>query len=855
MKHILLFIVLLAAWCGLLTGAEAATVTYRAPYVAKAPVVDGTVDESVWSAQPWSSPFVLRVTGKPPVKETRFKAVYAADAVYIAVECRENEIAKIADEHQAHEFWLCDVVEFYSIAVANEQLHLICSARGNLNDEIPGKTVVRTRNNIDWSAKAKILGDRWTCEFRVPFLTFGRVPDKGAIEVPFNLCRNATTSKELSSWSFQSGSFKSETGFGRLVLEQAPARVGTELARLVDPKLIPESPADKERRLRKVRILKRLFEEEEICAAEKGELAKGKPLYWGTVDPMGLETYMPDSDLPEETVGQPLLVGAAKGEYEAASFVVRPMRDVKSFLPVVSEFRTKDGKTLPANIVDTRIVKVAVMSGGGAKNRHIRVKKPVYLLHDDAMLKCDFDKMESYIRLDKPEGATYEWITKPGDSFWFETYKSAAKWPIHDAAAIRPLDLRKALGQQFWFTFHVPEDAAPGLYRGKVDLTSEGRTVASVPVKLRVLPFVLPEPRTSYDLSRKIYPGVYWRNYNINFQDPNAPGSITSRGRNVAQVRAELRSLKAHGILYPTVVMELFFPGWDGKNHDRPDYSGVERKFTPEKRQYFFNVINLLKEEGFPMDKLFFHSGGNWGFRCDYDRSNPMHREVLKRSVEATYKMVYEAVGHKTDAQFYGVDEAWGERLKKEYAVWEDIRALGGRIFTTAVRSHTADLVGCIDTQIASGAPDRRFAKMHHDAGALIWNYANPQAGTKDQARPYRTNFGFGVYSENYDGFATYAWNVSAEHPWNDFDNRVEPDLAFVIPTADGVVDTPSHEGYREGVDDIRYATLLRMLCKTHPGAKADEATKFLDSINVYARTFDPGETRLKIIEYILDLR
>lgn len=602
---------------------------------------------------------------------------------------------------------------------------------------------------------------------------------------------------------------------------------------------------------------------ESRLSAADARFAKGKSIYWGTVDPMGVETYLPDSDLPEPTVGQPIQVVAAKGEYEAASVVIRPLKDYPDFVPVVSGFETKAsfmgfGKLkLPASIVDTRIVKVLVQSGGGAKNRHIRVKLPVVLLHDDAMIRADFETMENYIRLDKPEGTVYECVSKQGDSYRFEEYMSAKDWPIHDAKEIRPLDLRKRFGQQYWFTFHVPADAKPGLYHGKVDFTSRGAVVASVPVKLRVLPFRLPEPRTSYDLSRKIYPGVYYRHNGHNLTDPNAPGSITSCGRNEAQFRAELRSLREHGILYPYVVMAIKFPGWNWKHWKDPAKGGEERVVTDKDRAYFNRLIAIMKEEGFPMDKLFFHSGGNWGFRLNYGQCEEypgQHKEILKRSMEETFRMVKEAVGYDTDVQFYGVDEAWGEELKREIPCWKDIRAMGGRIFTTAVRRHTADVAPYIDTLIASTPPGRQYAKMMHDNGGLIWNYANPQAGRKSQPNPYRINYGFGVYSENYDGFATYAWNVSAANPWNDFDNRVEPDLAFVIGTADGVVDTPSYEGYREGVDDIRYATLLRMLCQKHPGPRADAATKMLDAINVYERGFDSGWMRLQIIEAILDL-
>ena len=281
-----------------------------------------------------------------------------------------------------------------------------------------------------------------------------------------------------------------------------------------------------------------------LDAADRA-LAAGKPLYWGIVDPMGPATFSHDSDIEPDAINKPLLVCAAKSEYEAASFVVRPMEDIKGFVPTVSGFMTKSGATLPPSIVDVRFVKEAVVAGG---NRFIRVRRGEYLLHDDALLKCDFEKMQSFIRLDTPTGTVYRCVTEPMDSNRFEKYMSAEEWPIHDADTMQPLALTKREGVQYWLTFHVPADAKAGLYTGSVHLTAKGRRVASIPVKLRVLPFELPEPRTGYDVTKKFRPGVYYRHNWHNLSDPKACGSITSCGRNERQFRAELRSLKAHNI-------------------------------------------------------------------------------------------------------------------------------------------------------------------------------------------------------------------------------------------------------------------------------------------------------------------
>ena len=86
------------------------------------------------------------------------------------------------------------------------------------------------------------------------------MPADGEIAAPFNVCRNATTVNELSSWS-HTRSFKSMANYGTLALEKSPAALADGLRRLVDTSLIPESAEAKARREDTERIMNRLFGE------------------------------------------------------------------------------------------------------------------------------------------------------------------------------------------------------------------------------------------------------------------------------------------------------------------------------------------------------------------------------------------------------------------------------------------------------------------------------------------------------------------------------------------------------------------------------------------------------------------
>ena len=95
-----------------------------------------------------------------------------------------------------------------------------------------------------------------------------------------------------------------------------------------------------------------------------------------------------------------------------------------------------------------------------------------------------------------------------------------------------------------------------------------------------------------------------------------------------------------------------------------------------------------------------------------------------------------------------------------------------------------------------------------HRVGSKIFSYSNPQVGVEEPLL-YRYNYGLALWKANYDGAMTFAYQWAYGHIWNDFDSERFRDHCFAYPTTNGVVGTLQWEGFREGVDDVRYVTTL----------------------------------------------
>lgn len=137
---------------------------------------------------------------------------------------------------------------------------------------------------------------------------------------------------------------------------------------------------------------------------------------------------------------------------------------------------------------------------------------------------------------------------------------------------------------------------------------------------------------------------------------------------------------------------------------------------------------------------------------------------------------------------------------------------------------------------MAAYEPNKDEADKYHNIGHQVFNYANPQVGVENP-EAYRRNYGLLLWQNDYDGAMDYAYQHSFGSIWNDFDGKYR-DHVFAYPTTNGVIDTIAWEGFREGVDDVRYVTTLQNRIKraTQSGtpqqrAKAKDAQVFLDRL------------------------
>ena len=379
-----------------------------------------------------------------------------------------------------------------------------------------------------------------------------------------------------------------------------------------------------------------------------------------------------------------------------------------------------------------------------------------------------------------------------------------------DAEELQPVDIAASSAQQFWVTVHVPDDARPGTYRGAILLEVADTPPLELPLTIQVRPFRLEEPLLQYSL--------YYRG--ILTQDNLS--SINGQARSESQYLTEMRNLKAHGITHPTC-----YQPFDGL---------LDR------------AIELRKQAGIAVDPLY-----ALGIHTEAPRS-PEAIEALKQRVRAGVDRV-RAHGIK-ELYVYGRDEATGERLEAQREAFRAVHEAGAKVMV-ACYSGAFELVGdLLDLAVHSGPAIPSEARKWHAAGRRVFSYGNPQSGV-ELPEIYRRNYGLALWKAGYDGACDYAFRHAVGDVWDEYDHHKYRDIVFVYPTADGVIDTVAWEGFREGVDDVRYlTTLLKVIERPHADAAkrelAAEARKWVETMDPQG---DLSTLREKMVRWILRLR
>ena len=577
-----------------------------------------------------------------------------------------------------------------------------------------------------------------------------------------------------------------------------------------------------------------------ICIASRLDAAvdapwSQAPLACYEVPALSSIARLPDTLPSDGRLGSQLRMVAAKGEYEPASFVIAPRSNVVKLVLKASPL-SGPGGNIPAANVDIKVVKCWYQGGTawysyfGDSNRRELV--PELLLNDETLVRVDRKNKENYLRV----GDKYTWISYPKDKAT-KAFNYLIE-PVADSKTLQPVSLTKGENKQIWVTVNVPRAAAAGIYRGRIELIADGENVGAMALAVRVLPFELPMPRTYCDLDLEYLVTLYGTGLYEICDRVGIAREVADR-----QQRAIYENLLEHNVF-----------------NCRADLKLAHREDRAQAIADLKHELRMMRDAGFVMKPLL---SRGWAYPA-----GEKNLEEYKARIDDLVETLVDEVGHR-DIYITSWDEAGVDRVKIMRERAEYTTAKGIKFWVTTHSGRHFDLAGyCIDYANHGGWPSREHVATWHALGAKVASYAGPHTGPENPD-VFRRMEGLARYKAYYDGSFNYIY-FSGLHPglyekykqnvWNDLMGGAFRRMNLVYPTAGGMIDTIAWEGFREGIDDVRYATKLKQeAAKAIAGGEVDavytakKALMWLELLD--EKTADLNAARMEMIEYILKIQ
>ena len=499
---------------------------------------------------------------------------------------------------------------------------------------------------------------------------------------------------------------------------------------------------------------------------------KKSDLVYYSVPALSNVQYLPDQYPVDGTALCPLDIVMCRGEFEPGSLLLYSATDMDKVQLTVTDLKSKEGKIIPKADVDLKVVKVWYQNGNAWYNyfgdfSHKLV--PELLLNDENMILVDRVKQENYLRVNYDFGTKYFWCSAPEQ---IDPGFAQHREPVYDAKTLQPVKLIAGEFKQFFVTVKTTEKTAPGLYEGTISLGG----MMNVPVRVRVLPIVLPDPKTYYNTDYDFYTMLYCVPGSGQYYGTN--GNDQALSDKVALARFQNQA--DHNVKYPLYLG--LWRGWEG-------YENVK------------NGIALAKKAGMKLDPFF------EAFGCHATNSVEafLHQ---KRNAAIAKKAFLELLGHSNLWPAGGEEPGYG-RIVGARRNWKMVHDMDMHVMCNG--GDRRNFSGYNDEfRVGGGFAQLKEADFMHRIKGRIGNYAGPHTGPENPDY-MRRRHGLGLYKKDYDMMYNYGYH---EGGWNDFHTNTYRNMNLVQYVRDGVIDTLAWEGIREGIDDIRYATCMLKLAE-----------------------------------------
>ena len=365
---------------------------------------------------------------------------------------------------------------------------------------------------------------------------------------------------------------------------------------------------------------------------------------------------------------------------------------------------------------------------------------------------------------------------------------------IEDADTLKPFSLPRRRNQQVWLTIQVKEGTRPGFYEGNIRVFNR-HLKKELKLTLNVLPFALPEPMLFY--------GLY---YTGELADTGEP-VISAARKSAEQMRAEFADLAEHGI-----ADVVFWPDPGGGLDSEP----------------LHRMLELRKDAGL---------GANHPLlSCESDISSNLPQSS-SHSPSPISNLQSPKAHHLSPITHDPMDTR----------NTTDTTDLSFRTFARGSLSSLLNNSSPADLWVINEAiTDEVIADIAeaHNRKKTVYLYASPMAG-REEAELYRNNYGFKMYYAGADGVLTFAYQGDDRgNCWNDFRPGPSRPQVMAYPAVKKPISTLQWEGWREGVNDVRYMTLLY-----NKGMGAFELKGLISAFN------DPDNLREILINKILAVK
>ncbi|MEE9408441.1 MAG: DUF5916 domain-containing protein [Polaribacter sp.] len=178
---------------------------YITKKLVKTPIIDGEINEDAWDVVEWSSDFVEKQPneGSAPTHQTKFKVMYDAKYLYIAIRALDDNPELIQQRLTRRDGFAGDRVNVIIDSYHDKRTAFVftTTAAGVKGEEI----VTKNGNNWDaswnpiWYTDANLDDKGWTAEMKIPFsqLRFGNAKEQ---IWGFNINRTIFRLQERSLW-------------------------------------------------------------------------------------------------------------------------------------------------------------------------------------------------------------------------------------------------------------------------------------------------------------------------------------------------------------------------------------------------------------------------------------------------------------------------------------------------------------------------------------------------------------------------------------------------------------------------------------------------------------------------------